>query len=163
VRVIPERAGVPEREAIREGIARFDWALDHVGAIHRRRQAEPMPVDDRRLGKVIGESELENVADTRLDYRSGDLTVEAPRFGGDTGCELPVHLSSLEVDLDNRPIRVWNRCLVRLLVGGQGVARRSVDNGSMAVSMPVSMLRLSVVLIMRSARHRKCPRKSLEG
>jgi hypothetical protein len=142
--VIPERASVTEREAIRERVARFDWALDHIGAIHRRRQAQAVPMENSWLRKVIGESQLQDIANTHFDHRPGDLTVEAPRFGGDTRCELPVDLSSLEVDLDNAPIRVWYRGVVCLRVRSKRVTRDSMDSGS----MPVCELFLSVVVMM---------------
>jgi hypothetical protein len=80
-----------------------------------------MPVDDGRLGKAISESQLQNIADTRLDYRSGDLTVEAPGLGDNARDELPVDLSSFKVNFNNRPISVWNRGVVRLRVGSKRV------------------------------------------
>jgi hypothetical protein len=101
-------------------------------------------VEDRRLWQVIGEPELENVADPRLDHRPGDLTVEAPGFGGHAWGELPIGLSSLEVDLDDRPIGEWNRGVKRLRVRSERVTRELMSHRS----MPMGVRFLSVVVMM---------------
>jgi hypothetical protein len=71
VRVIPEGTGVGELEAIRERLARPDGSLNHLRAIHRGWNPEPVPVNRRRLGETIGEPHLEHVANARSSVGPG--------------------------------------------------------------------------------------------
>ena len=122
VRVVPEGARVRQAEAVGEGLARTDGALDHLGPVHGRRNPEPMPVHHGRLGKAVGEADLEHVSHGGFEGGTRDRSVEAPGAGGDPRHEFPVDLASLHLDRHDLVSRVGLRCGVGL---GVAAARSS--------------------------------------
>ena len=123
VRVVPERACVGQPEAIGERLARSDGVLDHLGAVHCRRHAQPMPVDGRRFRKVVRQAQFEDVADVRLDYGAGNLAVVPPSAHETARRVLPVRLAGFQFDRHHLAARVRLRSFIRFPPGGLRVDR----------------------------------------
>ena len=56
--VVPERAGLPDRELVDEGLARADAGeADTRNSVHLERQQDAVPVDRAALVEVVGHRE----------------------------------------------------------------------------------------------------------
>ena len=95
--------------------------MDHVGAVHRRRDPKPVPVDGGRLWKAVGEAHLEYVPNAGLDDRAWDLPVVAPPADEAAGGILPLGLACFEIDGNDRPAGVWLSRVIRAAVGSESV------------------------------------------
>src|SRR6185436_2130675 len=119
-----------------------------VGAIHRCGDLEPVPVDRGWLGKVVGQANLQDVADSSLERRPRHLTVESPRARYLSRHKLPVDLACYEIDLDDGATR---RRYCRL--DGVGVANRDIrghpvdDRPVTAMSVYMSAVIVGVVVV----------------
>jgi hypothetical protein len=89
VRVVPERSGIGNHEAVLERLAWLDGPLHGLRAVHVRRDTEPVPVNRRRLGEFVRELDDERVADPGLDQRSRHLVIECVPRHASAGREVP--------------------------------------------------------------------------
>jgi hypothetical protein len=126
VRVIPERPGIEELEAIREGLAGLHELLNHLGTVHRCGEAHAVPMDGRRLGQPIREAHFEHVADAAFDDGSRNLTVEGPGADHGSRCDRPVGFARLELDRDDLSAGVGLGILIGLAVEVSSRRRRLV-------------------------------------
>ena len=101
MRVIPERARVGRSEAVREGLSRFDEALNHLCAVHRRRNPQSVPVNHRRLGQPVREFDLQRDALLRFQNGTGHLTVESIAADFPAGSNLPIDFTRLQAVPDD--------------------------------------------------------------
>ncbi len=100
MRVVPEGACVGQLEAVVEGVTGLDEPLHQLGAVHRRGQAQPVPVDARGLGQVVHQVRDERVADVGDDRRPRDRALVAPGRDRAVRRDRPGRLARLEVDVD---------------------------------------------------------------
>jgi hypothetical protein len=100
VRVVHERAALPELKFVDEGLPRLDVRLRHAAdPVHSVRQQHAVPVNRRVLGQLVGDEDAHLVAFDRLDCRSRRLTVVAPQVHLHARCEFAHHRLGNEVEL----------------------------------------------------------------
>jgi hypothetical protein len=148
VGVIPERAGIREIVSVGKRLSGQHGVLLHFGPVHRGRDPETMPVDYGRLGEPVGKPDLQHIPDLRLDRRTGDGAVEGPGSGENARAELPIDLSSLELDRDDSAPRVGLGCSEGAVIGLPPARRGAVRHGPAAfvvvVVVIVSLVRIRV-------------------
>ena len=88
--MIPERAGVGQREAILERLSRRDGTLHDLRAVHGRRQTESMPMNRRRFRQAVREANDDRVSDAPLDRGTRNLPVVRPAAKRTPGSDLPI-------------------------------------------------------------------------
>ena len=101
-------------------------------------------MDRGRLAEPVRQANLQDVADLRLDRRTGDLAVETPRSRRAPRPELPVDLASLEIDGHDRSSRLGLGGFVRAKVIGAPVRRRDMGDGAMRASRTMASMTVAV-------------------
>ncbi len=111
MRVILERAGVGRSEAVRECLSRLDEALNHLCAVHRRRNPQAMPVNYRRLAQPVREFDFQRDARLRIQDGCGNLAVESVASDFAAGGNLPHDFARLHaVPDDSSDTSACERC-----------------------------------------------------
>jgi hypothetical protein len=114
-------------------------------------------VERGRLRESIREVHLEHVTDGRVDERARHLVVERPHASGLLRREFPISFPRFEIHADHRAARLRLGPRVRLFVLRGRIARRRVNDGSIAtvdvctvmtvVVVPVRRMRVMLVML----------------
>ena len=152
--VHPDRR-LGRREAVRERLAAADEVLgDRRDAVLVVGQVDAVPVDVGADRQLVGELDLDGVADGEVDARAGDLAVVGPRL--DERCRATTSQSTIDV--------VSSKCLVpsARIVGSSGwLPRPAVSAGKARtdsiIAWSIATPSSGVIAVSRRARRRVMP------